>query len=65
MSIAKRRASSARLFLVANTSSAVAIPADCKATTSGPTPEAWFEEEVGYIGEMPACTRIPTDTHRQ
>ncbi|CAB3798650.1 hypothetical protein LMG28614_04812 [Paraburkholderia ultramafica] len=63
MPIAKQRASSSRLSLIA--SSAVAMPAGCEATTAGSMPQRWFDEEIGYIGDMPACTRIPTDTHRQ
>lgn len=65
MSIAKQRANSPRLSLVARTSAAVTIPATHEATTAAATPEGWFEDAVGYIGETPAGSRVLIDTDRQ
>ncbi|MFL9932702.1 hypothetical protein P0D88_26495 [Paraburkholderia sp. RL18-103-BIB-C] len=64
MSVANRRASSARLSLVLNKLSAAAIPARREATTAEPMPQGWFDEEVGYIGETPAGARFPAHSHR-
>jgi hypothetical protein len=65
MSVANRRASSARLSLVVNKSSAAAIPPEREATTGEPMPQGWFDEEVGYIGETPVGARIPAHGHRE
>ncbi|WP_164853774.1 hypothetical protein [Paraburkholderia kirstenboschensis] len=66
MSRFNRRTNRDTLFsVVLDASTAVAIPTDCRATPTAPMPEGWFDEEVGYLSEMPTTLRIRTGMHGQ
>ncbi len=60
MSRLSRRTGSGTLSLVVSTSTAVAPPAHYAAAQTAPMADRWFEEEVGYVSEMPVGLAIAT-----